>query len=215
MEAISISPIALFMQAGVVGKIVMIALGVASLWCWAIIIEVAVLTNRLRKAIDESQRGRPSPLLAPVMAEAARAARVMVPGESVGERRSRIVETTGRAARKLLVATEAGLPNLAVVSSVAPFVGLFGTVWGIMTSFVGIADTQDTSLAVVAPGIAEALAATAFGLAAAIPAAIGFNRLGGALAHAGEALSDNVEEHAITLVGGVEGEPPRKMAEAA
>jgi len=215
MEAISISPIALFMQAGVVGKIVMIALGAASLWCWAIIIEVAVLSNRLRKAIDEAQHGRPSPLLAPVMAEAARAARVIVPGESVGERRSRIVETTGRAARKLLVATEAGLPNLAVISSVAPFVGLFGTVWGIMTSFVGIADTQDTSLAVVAPGIAEALAATAFGLAAAIPAAIGFNRLGGTLAHTGEALSDHVEEHAIALVGGVEGEHGRKMAEAA
>ena len=215
MEAISISPVALFMQAGVVGKIVMIALGVASLWCWAIIIEVAVLTSRLRKAINEAQHGRPSPLLAPVMAEAARAARVMVPGESVGERRSRIVETTGRAARKLLVATEAGLPNLAVISSVAPFVGLFGTVWGIMTSFVGIADSQDTSLAVVAPGIAEALAATAFGLAAAIPAAIGFNRIGGTLAHTGEALSDHVEEHAITLVGGVEGEHGRKMAEAA
>ncbi|WP_018267551.1 MotA/TolQ/ExbB proton channel family protein [Methylosinus sp. LW4] len=215
MEAISISPLSLFMQAGVVGKIVMIALGVASLWGWAVIIEVAVLTARLRKAIREAQNGGNPPLLAPVMAEAARAARVMVPGESVGERRARIVETTGRAARKLLVATEAGLPNLAVISSVAPFVGLFGTVWGIMTSFVGIADSQDTSLAVVAPGIAEALAATAYGLAAAIPAAIGFNRLGGTLAHTGEALSDHVEEHAITLVGGVENDGARRIAEAA
>ncbi|PWB88433.1 MotA/TolQ/ExbB proton channel family protein [Methylosinus sporium] len=215
MEAISISPLSLFMQAGVVGKIVMIALGVASLWGWAVIIEVAVLTTRLRKATREAQSGGHPPLLAPVMAEAARAARVMVPGESVGERRARIVETTGRAARKLLVATEAGLPNLAVISSVAPFVGLFGTVWGIMTSFVGIADSQDTSLAVVAPGIAEALAATAYGLAAAIPAAIGFNRLGGTLAHTGEALSDHVEEHAITLVGGVESDGARRIAEAA
>ena len=82
------------------------------------------------------------------------------------------------------MSAEGGLPNLAVISSVAPFIGLFGTVWGIMTSFVGIAAAKDTSLAVVAPGIAEALAATAYGLAAAIPASIGYNRIGAAFSRA-------------------------------
>ena len=122
----------------------------------------------------------------------------------------------GRAARKVLVGTEAGLPNLAIISSVSPFVGLFGTVWGIMTSFAGIAESQDTSLAVVAPGIAEALAATAFGLAAAIPAAIGFNRLGGMLAHAGQELGDLVEEIAIDHVAdNAAARSPRPVAEVA
>ena len=89
-----------------------------------------------------------------------------------------------RAARELLTRSEGGLPNLAVISSVAPFVGLFGTVWGIMSSFAAIGQAQDTSLATVAPGIAESLAATAYGLAAAIPASIGYNRIGAAYAPA-------------------------------
>ena len=77
-----------------------------------------------------------------------------------------------------------------MISSVAPFVGLFGTVWGIMTSFAGIAEAKDTSLAVVAPGIAEALAATAYGLAAAIPASVGYNRIGAAFRAAAAELGD-------------------------
>jgi biopolymer transport protein ExbB/TolQ len=76
---------------------------------------------------------------------------------------------------------------------------LFGTVWGIMVSFSAIADAKDTSLAVVAPGIAEALAATAVGLAAAIPATIGYNRLGASLARAGQDLQHVIEEDAITI----------------
>jgi biopolymer transport protein ExbB/TolQ len=72
---------------------------------------------------------------------------------------------------------ERGLPFLATVGSAAPFVGLFGTVWGIMNSFQAIARSQDTSLAVVAPGIAEALFATAIGLAAAIPAVVAYNKI--------------------------------------
>ena len=91
---------------------------------------------------------------------------------------------------------EGGLPNLAIISSVAPFVGLFGTVWGIMTSFAAIAQAQDTSLAVVAPGIAEALATTAFGLAAAIPASVGYTRVGAALGSSAAELADWIEERA-------------------
>lgn len=215
MEGVAISPVALFQQAGLVGKSIMIVLALASLWCWAIVIESIMLTARLRRAIAEAAHGE-SEALAPILREAERAAAIVVPGESVGERRARIVETMGRAARKVLVATEGGLPNLAIISSVSPFVGLFGTVWGIMSSFAGIAESQDTSLAVVAPGIAEALAATAFGLAAAIPAAIGFNALGGRLAHVGEALGDLVEEKAVAIVAGEAArDSSRRIAEAA
>lgn len=106
-----------------------------------------------------------------------------------------------RAARDLILKAEAGLPNLAIVSSVAPFVGLFGTVWGIMTSFAGIAEARDTSLAVVAPGIAEALAATAWGLAAAIPASIGYNRIGALFNRTAIALDDFVQAEAERLIG--------------
>ena len=97
---------------------------------------------------------------------------------------------------------EGGLPNLAVISSVAPFIGLFGTVWGIMTSFAGIAQSQDTSLAVVAPGIAEALAATAYGLAAAIPASIGYNRIGASFAKLGQEVAHYIEDEALRMTSG-------------
>jgi biopolymer transport protein ExbB/TolQ len=89
---------------------------------------------------------------------------------------------------------EVGLPFLATVGSTAPFVGLFGTVWGVMNSFTAIGQQQDTSLATVAPGIAEALFATALGLAAAIPAVLAYNhfavRLGRAAARAGTAIAE-------------------------
>jgi len=106
----------------------------------------------------------------------------------------------GRAAGRLLGQAEGGLPNLAVISSVAPFVGLFGTVWGIMSSFAAIAQANDTSLATVAPGIAEALATTAYGLAAAIPASIGYNRISAAFARVEQAMASAVEERAIVLL---------------
>jgi biopolymer transport protein ExbB/TolQ len=105
-----------------------------------------------------------------------------------------------RAGREILARAEGGLPNLAIIASVAPFVGLFGTVWGIMTSFAGIAEAKDTSLAVVAPGIAEALAATAYGLAAAIPASVGYNRIGAGFSRAGRAMNNLIEEWAVKLI---------------
>lgn len=88
-----------------------------------------------------------------------------------------------------LRANEGGLSFLATVASAAPFVGLFGTVWGIMHSFTSIAEAQDTSLAAVAPGIAEALLATAVGLAAAIPAVIGYNQFRAGFARCGQRLA--------------------------
>ena len=113
-----------------------------------------------------------------------------------------------RAARETLAGKRRGLRGFlpfagpAVIASVAPFVGLLGTVWGIMTSFVGIAAAKDTSLAVVAPGIAEALAATAYGLFAAIPASVGYTRIGAAFSRAGRAMGALVEEWAVALVAG-------------
>jgi biopolymer transport protein ExbB/TolQ len=116
------------------------------------------------------------------------------------DRRWRVGEHMTRAARGLLLQAEGPLAGLATISSTAPFIGLFGTVWGIMSSFSNIAEAKDTSLAVVAPGIAEALAATAFGLAAAIPASIGFNRLSARFSHVSAELDCLVQERADLLV---------------
>ena len=145
-------------------------------------------------------------------------ARRRIPGETVGELRERISDAMARAARELLTRSEGGLPNLAVISSVAPFVGLFGTVWGIMSSFAAISQAQNTSLATVAPGIAEWLAATAYGLAAAIPASIGYNRIGAAYARLGQTMASFVEERALALMSRpaevARDAGPRRRAEA-
>ena len=94
---------------------------------------------------------------------------------------------------------EVGLPFLATVGSAAPFVGLFGTVWGIVNSFASIAQQKDTSLAVVAPGIAEALIATALGLAAAIPAVVAYNQVAVSLGRASTKAHASIAEIAKQL----------------
>lgn len=200
MEPISISPIGLYLQAGPVGKAVMITLLATSVWCWMLIIVVAFSIWRLRRAVKSAEAGQLNSLVAPVLTAGSEARCIEIPGESVGEIRARLQETMNRAARVLIGRLESGLPNLAVISSVAPFIGLFGTVWGIMTSFAGIAEAKDTSLAVVAPGIAEALAATAMGLLAAIPASIGYSRLGSAMGGAAGELANLIEERSVTLM---------------
>ena len=200
MESLSISPINLFLQAGLIGKIVMAALGLASVWCWVLIIEGVVAIVRLGGAIRAARAGESPASLAAVAAAGRKAADLELAAETSSERRQRIGEAMARAARDTLARAEGGLPNLAIIASVAPFVGLFGTVWGIMTSFAGIAEAKDTSLAVVAPGIAEALAATAYGLAAAIPASVGYNRIGAAFSRAGRAMTNLIEEWAVMLI---------------
>ena len=204
MQSLSISPLNLFLEAGPIGKAVMGALGLASLWCWVLIVEGIVSISRIGRALRAARAGRGVAGLEAVAQAGREAAALSVPQETASERRRRIGEAMARAGRDLLTRAEGGLPNLAVIASVAPFVGLFGTVWGIMTSFAGIAEAKDTSLAVVAPGIAEALAATAYGLAAAIPASVGYNRIGAAFSRAGRAMSHLVEEWAVKLVA----EPP-------
>lgn len=201
MEAVTLSPWGLFMQAGLVVKGVMAILFAASIWCWVIIIESLVALRRLRVAI-RAERAPGSEtavtLLSPIFAAGADS--LAMPRETPREARQRIADAMTRAARAIFSEAERGLPNLAIISSVAPFIGLFGTVWGIMTSFAGIAEAKETSLAVVAPGIAEALAATAYGLAAAIPASIAYNRIGAVFGRCGQDILDLIESRAATFI---------------
>jgi biopolymer transport protein ExbB len=219
MEALNLSPIGLFLAAGLVGKFVMGVLFLASLWCWVLIIEGVISVVRLGRAVRAARAGEAiaKPLEA-IATAGDEEARRRIPGETVGELRERISDAMARAARELLTRSEGGLPNLAVISSVAPFVGLFGTVWGIMSSFAAISQAQDTSLATVAPGIAESLAATAYGLAAAIPASIGYNRIGAAYARLGQNMASFVEERALALMSRpaevARDDGPRRRAEA-
>ena len=182
MQGSEINFISLFLQAGPVVKTVMIGLMLASVICWAIILEKSIslwwsaradkkFLHRFRTGAGRMKdRSAAAALLANVITELSKA------GPNGGLREqiaSRIALELGDVLRR----REAGLSVLASVASTAPFVGLFGTVWGIINSFAAIADSKNTSLAVVAPGIAEALLATAMGLVAAIPAAIFYNRL--------------------------------------
>jgi len=196
MEDFSLSPLSLFLHAGPVGKGVMLVLLAASVWGLLVIVESLYGLARLSRML----RTDDSPHLAAIEAVGARETSERIAGETVSERRARVAEAMTRASLDLLARAEGGLANLAVISSVSPFIGLFGTVWGIMASFVGIAAARDTSLAVVAPGIAEALAATAYGLAAAIPAAIGYNRIGAAFARLGQRLVHRAADRANELI---------------
>jgi biopolymer transport protein ExbB/TolQ len=218
VQGMDLSPIGLFLEAGLVGKFVMAVLFLASLWCWVLIIEGVISVARIRRAVRTARAGGAlAKSLAGVAIAGDDEARRRISGETVGELRARISDAMARAARELLTRAEGGLPNLAVISSVAPFVGLFGTVWGIMSSFAAISQAQDTSLATVAPGIAESLAATAYGLAAAIPASIGYNRIGAAFARLGQEMASFVEERALALLARpaevARDDPPRRRAE--
>ncbi len=188
----------MFLQAGFVGRGVMIALALASVWCWAIILECLWSLRQFDQALAAKQN-RLTPRLNSIYTMGQQQAARHIPHETAGERHARIIGAMKRRAQEEIELLQGGLSNLATIASVAPFVGLFGTVWGIMNSFTSIADAKDTSLAVVAPGIAEALAATAIGLAAAIPAAFAFNRLKTAFGVASRKLGREIEEEALTI----------------
>jgi len=189
MQGGEISPLELFLQAGPVVKAVILLLIASSLWCWVVVFESWWNLRQLRRAI--ASKGRSGGRVGKA------AARILALQDEPAEPDSpKILNAMKRRAQELVESCHGGLSNLAVIASVAPFVGLFGTVWGIMTSFAGIAAAKDTSLAVVAPGIAEALAATAIGLAAAIPAAFFYNRLAASFGKAGRALNRLVEDQA-------------------
>ncbi len=186
MTAIDLSLTGTFHQATGVVQAVLIALGLCSVLGWAVILEKAARLlglSRQARAFEAAVTGDGRSGLAPTklvlaVREAAAAERAAVlPGESPGERRQRVEEAMRDAMHTEMLRAERRLSVLATIGSAAPFIGLFGTVWGIMHSFAMIAQANDTSLAVVAPGIAEALSTTAIGLAAAIPASIAFNTL--------------------------------------
>ncbi|MGI6244162.1 MAG: protein TolQ [Pseudochelatococcus sp.] len=185
----------MFWQAHIVVKLVMIGLIAASVWCWAIIVDKSLLFSRYRRAMDQfeevfwsgrsldelyrSLEDRPAHGMQALFLAAMREWKRTFDGQrrAVGSLQQRIDRALDLAVQREGETLQARLSVLATVGSSAPFIGLFGTVWGIMTSFRSIAASNNTSLAVVAPGIAEALFATAIGLFAAIPAVIAYNKL--------------------------------------
>jgi biopolymer transport protein TolQ len=188
------SPVALFLQADIVVKSVMIGLILASVWTWAIIIAHFLKVRRISRLNDGferefskaedidrfyEQRGRDELPSAKIFAAGIAEWRRSTGGAPVDREgtRARLAQAMHSAVGAEVDRLASRLNILATVGSVAPFVGLFGTVWGIMRSFSDIAGANNTSLAIVAPGIAEALFATALGLFAAIPAVIAYNRM--------------------------------------
>ncbi|GAB4067186.1 protein TolQ [Ancylobacter sonchi] len=189
-----LSLIGLFLQAHFIVKVVMGGLVLASVWVWAIIIDKTILFGRMKRQMDRFEQtfwsgqsleelyrslsSRPNHAMAAIFVAAMREWKRSYEGGArsfagLTQRLDKVMDVTvAREVERL----EARLLVLATVGSAGPFIGLFGTVWGIMTSFQSIAASKNTSLAVVAPGIAEALFATAIGLIAAIPATIFYNK---------------------------------------
>ena len=191
------SLLGLFLQADIVVKTVMLMLVVASVWVWAIVFEKVTSLRRAQRAADafedrfwsggsldelyDAEGAKPAHPMAAVfgaaMTEWRRSSRTAGADVARGFARERVERAMGVTIQREMEAMEKWMIFLASVGSTAPFVGLFGTVWGIMNSFSAIAQMQNTNLAVVAPGIAEALFATAIGLIAAIPAVLAYNKI--------------------------------------
>jgi biopolymer transport protein TolQ len=189
---------ALFMRADIIVKVVLVLLLAASFWSWSIIFEKMIRMRRLSRhtgmfedafwsggsleeLYDRIQNKPQDPMAAMFSAAMREWRRSMSKGVNMREVRLSLQERIERVMQVTLAREMARLERylsfLASVGSTAPFVGLFGTVWGIMDSFQAIAATRNTTLAAVAPGIAEALFATALGLVAAIPAVIAYNKI--------------------------------------
>lgn len=191
-DAATLSPVALFLQADVIVKAVMIGLLLASIYVWAVIFTHGRSVSKLMRASENFERDfwradNIDKFFDKNSGEELPSAKVLAAGISEWRRstKSKIIDRDGTRERLGIAMNSAvagevdrlaeKIGTLATIGSVAPFVGLFGTVWGIMRSFTAIAAENNSSLAVVAPGIAEALFATAIGLFAAIPAVIAYN----------------------------------------
>jgi biopolymer transport protein ExbB len=185
-----LSPWSMFLSADILVKAVMIGLAFASLVTWTIfiakMIELSLIQRRLRAALGkiadartlaEAQfaLGARDGVLSSLLSAAIREGRLSAGISSDAGIKERAASSFSEIVRAEARRIRLGMGLLATIGATSPFVGLFGTVWGIMNSFIGISKSQTTNLAVVAPGIAEALLATAFGLAAAIPAVIIYN----------------------------------------
>ncbi len=186
---------ALFARATITVKLVMIGMIIASIWSWGVIVDKLIQYRRARaeaavfdrafwsgepldglfEQIGANPTGASQKVFAAGMIEWRRSHRQ--DGGLIAGAQARIDRSMDVAIAKESERLTKGLAVLATVGSTAPFVGLFGTVWGIMNSFIEIAEAQNTNLAVVAPGIAEALLATGLGLLAAIPAVVFYNKL--------------------------------------
>ena len=187
----------LFMMADPIVKSVMIMLILASVWCWSVIFAKRSTLKKLNKKANmfedsfwsgepldkiyqRVKNSKPDPLLSTFSSgmeewQAGISGGVPTKESMQASLRQRVERAMNVTIGREINALERGMTFLASVGSTAPFIGLFGTVWGIMNSFASIASTNNTSLAVVAPGIAEALFATALGLVAAIPAVVAYN----------------------------------------
>lgn len=186
----SLSFVGLFMQADSVVKTVMILLALASVWGWAVILETFRRLWVAQRSLAPFEAGASVSLAEVAQRPVGAAQRVLSVGLKLAQQerghaaslvRDHLISVMRVQLGREVRALDRRLPVLATISSSAPFIGLFGTVWGIMNSFTAIASARDTSLATVAPGIAEALLATAMGLVAAIPAVIGYNLLAAAI----------------------------------
>jgi biopolymer transport protein ExbB len=185
-----LSPWSMFLSADVLVKAVMIGLALASLVTWTIfiakMIELSLIQRKLRAALGKISEARSlaeaqfalgakGSVLSALLAAAMREARLSAGISSDSGIKERAASSFAEIVRADARRVRLGMGLLATIGATSPFVGLFGTVWGIMNSFIGISKSQTTNLAVVAPGIAEALLATALGLVAAIPAVIIYN----------------------------------------
>ncbi len=210
MPAHDLSAFGLFMQADIVVKLVMLLLVAASVWTWAIIFQKSMKLKRLKDkavyfedrfwaggSLDALYEKIGNHITDPMTAVFAAAMHEL---KSAAEKnllataamRSNLLQRIDRVVNvtigRELAIVQKNMTFLASVGSTAPFIGLFGTVWGIMNSFASIAQSQNTSLAVVAPGIAEALFATAIGLVAAIPAVLAYNKFNSEISKYAERL---------------------------
>lgn len=217
VPAADVTLVGLFLQASWVVKAIMIGLLAASIWVWAIIIDKTLLLGRTRREMDQFEQvfwsgqsledlyrslaGRPNQAMGAIFVAAMRewkrtyesGARSLA---GLNQRIEKVMDVTiAREVERL----ESKLLVLATVGSAGPFIGLLGTVIGIMTSFQSIAASKNTSLAVVAPGIAEALLATAIGLIAAIPATMFYNKFSAQVSRQAQRLEGFADEFSAIL----------------
>ena len=208
---------ALFMQAHWMVKSVTVGLLFCSIWVWAIAVDKSILYARTSRAMDRFEQtfwsgqsleelyrtisSRPNHSMAALFVAAMREWKRSFEGQprSFAGFQMRIEKVMDVTITREIERLERRLLVLATVGSAGPFIGLFGTVWGIMTSFQAIAASKNTSLAVVAPGIAEALFATAIGLVAAIPATIFYNKFSSEVNKQAQRLEGFADEFAAIL----------------
>ena len=217
MPVAEITMFGLFWQAHFVVKVVMLGLLGSSIWCWSIIVDKTLLFRRTKAEMDafeeefwsgrpleelyRAYNDKPASGLAALFVAAMREWRRSYEGSgrsirSLGQRIDKVLDVT---IQREVERLESRLLFLASIGSAGPYIGLFGTVFGIMTAFTSIAASKNTSLAVVAPGIAEALFATAIGLFAAIPAGLAYNKLQASVAKAQGRLEGFADEFSAIL----------------